>query len=86
MGTFLLKSQKNTALRNAKAYQWAKNSRKVQPIQGFKEIRDHQKNQPEFVWQKGCFIEAITILAMLTKNQLITNCIPTPQTADTECR
>jgi hypothetical protein len=37
---FLEKSQKNTTLRNAKAHQWAKNSRKVQPIQGFKEIRD----------------------------------------------
>jgi hypothetical protein len=40
MGTFFSKKPKNATLRNAIAHRWAKNSRKVQPIQGFKEIRD----------------------------------------------
>jgi hypothetical protein len=37
---FSSRKPKNATLRNAKAHRWAKNSRKVQAIQGFKEIRD----------------------------------------------
>jgi len=86
MGTFFRKEPKNATLSNAKAHQWAKKSRKVQPIQGFKEIRVHQKNQPEFVWQKGCLIEANSILAVLNKKISLLQIASLPQNDGTECQ